>query len=122
VWGILCNICCKDFSNRRKYTIVHSITRARGLPYTFVPRVNLFENGVTRVSLFYFYTAVCTIDNVSLNVIRILACTGINMPLTCFQKGWNSYSVERYIYRCIHLSLRITVEVSFPSVHFNPVS
>ena len=59
-----------------------------GLLCTFVTRINLFENDVTRVSLFYFYTAVRTIDNVSLNVIRMFACTDINMSLTCFQKGW----------------------------------
>jgi hypothetical protein len=96
---IMRNICCKDFSNHRSCNIVQPVTRSGGW-HGFVTRVILFENDVTRVSLFYFYTAVCTIDNVSLNVIRMLACTDISIPHYLF-----SERVGPLRRRKIHLSL-----------------
>jgi len=68
------------------YIITQSITRACGLAWDFVTQINIFENDVTRASLFCFYTDVCTIGNIPLNVTRILACTGISISLTYFQK------------------------------------
>jgi len=108
------NICCKAFSNHGNCIITQSITRARGLAWGFVTQVNLFENDVTQVFLLCFYTAVCTIGNVSLNVTRMLTYTDINISLTYFQKVGKPYVVERYVQRCTHLSLRITLEVPSP--------
>ena len=85
-WDIMCNTCCKAFSNHGNCIITQLITRAHGLTGDFVTRINIFENDVTRVSLFCFYTAVCTIDNIPLNVTRMLVCTDTSISLTYFQK------------------------------------